>query len=72
MTKPSAHAVKQKFMKHDGPGPRGATLLVTYVGAATYFVSLTTGGFWDVILALLKALVWPAFLVYHLLQFLGV
>jgi hypothetical protein len=28
-------------------------------------------GFWSVILAILKALVWPAFVVYDLLKFLA-
>ncbi|MEN9713974.1 MAG: hypothetical protein RLZZ164_638 [Actinomycetota bacterium] len=34
------------------------------VGAAIYFVSHATG-FWDGVLGLLKAIVWPAFLVYE-------
>jgi hypothetical protein len=29
------------------------------------------GGFWAVILGVLKALVWPAFVVYDLLKFLA-
>ncbi|MBX4191048.1 hypothetical protein KW794_03085 [Candidatus Saccharibacteria bacterium] len=36
------------------------------IGAAVYFLHTTTG-IWPSIVALLKALVWPAFLVYHLL-----
>lgn len=36
------------------------------IGAAVYYLHTTTG-FWPSIVALLKALVWPAFLVYHLL-----
>lgn len=36
------------------------------VGAAVYYLH-TTVGFGPSILALLKALVWPAYLVYHLL-----
>lgn len=35
-----------------------------YIGAAVYFVS-KANGFWDGVLGLLKALVWPAFLVYQ-------
>jgi hypothetical protein len=31
-----------------------------------------SGTFWLVVLAFLKAIVWPAMLVYHLLQFLRV
>lgn len=36
------------------------------IGAAVYYLHITTG-FWPSIVALLKAIVWPAFLVYHLL-----
>lgn len=36
------------------------------LGAAVYYLH-TSYGFWGSITALLKALVWPAFLVYHLL-----
>lgn len=36
------------------------------IGAAVYYLH-TTIGFGSSIVALLKALVWPAFLVYHLL-----
>ena len=37
--------------------------LVFYIGAAD--------GFWTGVLGVLKAIVWPAFLVYDLLHFLG-
>lgn len=36
------------------------------IGAAVYYLH-TTVGFWPSVVALLKAIVWPAFLVYHLL-----
>jgi hypothetical protein len=41
------------------------------IGAAIYYISTATG-FWMGVLGVLKALVWPAFLVYELLMFLGV
>ncbi len=47
-------------------GSFGGIYLVTYIGAAVYFVH-TSVGFWGVVLALLKAAVWPAFVVYHAL-----
>jgi len=37
---------------------------VGFVGAAIYFISHSTG-FWDGVLGVLKAIVWPAFLVYE-------
>lgn len=39
------------------------------IGAAVYFVMQATG-FWATVLSLLKALVWPAYIVFGLLQFL--
>jgi hypothetical protein len=41
-----------------------------FLGAATYYIS-TASGFWMGVLGILKAAVWPAFLVFELLKFLG-
>ena len=41
------------------------------IGAAVYYISAATG-FWAGVLGFLKALVWPAFLVYEVLKFLAV
>lgn len=41
-----------------------------FVGAAVYNISVATG-FWGVVIALLKAAIWPAFLVYKLFSYLG-
>jgi hypothetical protein len=38
-----------------------------FIGAAIYFIS-TAAGFWAGVLGFLKAIVWPAFLVYELLK----
>lgn len=40
------------------------------IGAAIYFISKSTG-FWMGVVGFLKALVWPAFAVYHLLGYIG-
>jgi len=40
------------------------------IGAAIYYISAATG-FWMGVLGLLKALVWPAFLVYEALKFMA-
>jgi hypothetical protein len=50
--------------------PFGGIYLITVVGAAVYFVG-TASGFWGVVLALLKSLVWPAFVVYRALELLN-
>ena len=41
-----------------------------FVGAVIYFISHATT-FWIGVLGFLKAIVWPAFLVYGLFKFLG-
>jgi hypothetical protein len=51
--------------------PFGGVYLVTFIGAAVYFVQ-NSEGFWGFVLAILQALVWPGFVVYHVLQMLGV
>ncbi len=52
-------------------GPLGFVFFVSFIGAAVYFVQQTEG-FWNVVLAILKAAVWPAFVVYESLGLLGV
>jgi hypothetical protein len=39
-----------------------------FIGALVYCLHTHSGTFWLVVLAFLKALVWPAFVVYHVLQ----
>lgn len=41
-----------------------------FIGAAIYYVETSTS-FWMGVLGILKAIVWPAFLVYGLLKQLG-
>lgn len=52
-------------------GPWGFIFLLAYIGAAIYFVSHSDGSFWGVILGLLQAIVWPVYVVFHVLQFIG-
>jgi len=44
----------------------GAVYGLGVIGAAVYYIQQATG-FWMGVLGILKALVWPAFLVYKLL-----
>lgn len=46
-------------------------MFTAYVGAAIYFYGQDPT-FWGFILALLKAAVWPAFVLYEVLGLLGV
>jgi len=51
-------------------GPASAVYGLGLIGAAIWFIS-QVHGFWPIVLAILKALVWPAFLVYQAFQFLA-
>ena len=48
----------------------GAAYCLGIIGAAVYYLS-TAPGFWAGVVGFLKALAWPAFLVFELLKFLG-
>lgn len=47
-----------------GNASSGAVYGLGLIGAAVYFISQATG-FWVGVLGFLKAIVWPAFLVYE-------
>jgi len=57
--------------KHSGSGIAGGVFFVAFIGAAVYFIQQATS-FGTGLLGFLKALVWPAFLIYSLLEFLKV
>jgi len=46
----------------------GAVYGLGFIGAAIYFISIATS-FWMGVLGFLKAIVWPAFLVYEAFKF---
>ena len=48
----------------------GAVYGLGFIGAAIYYISIATT-FWIGVLGFLKAIVWPVFLVYEALNFLG-
>ncbi|MCK5134155.1 MAG: hypothetical protein KAR19_00085 [Bacteroidales bacterium] len=50
--------------------PASAVYGIGLIGAAVYFISTATG-FWIGVLGILKALVWPALLVYEAFKALG-
>ena len=47
----------------------GAVYGLGFLGAVVYFIQTATG-FWDGVLGVLEAMVWPAFMVYELSKFL--
>ena len=48
----------------------GAVYGLGFIGAAIYYISIATT-FWVGVLGFLKAIVWPVFLIYEALNFLG-
>jgi hypothetical protein len=54
--------------KHGGAS--GGIYFTGFIGAAVYYIS-AAASFWPGVVGFLKALVWPAFLVYEALKFLG-
>jgi hypothetical protein len=50
--------------------PSGAVYGLGLIGAAIYFIS-HAATFWMGVLGILKAIVWPAYLVYEALKTLG-
>ena len=49
----------------------GGIYFLGFIGAAVYYIQ-TAVSFWEGVLGILKALVWPVFLIYELLKFLMV
>jgi hypothetical protein len=50
----------------------GGIWFLGFVGMLIYFLHYHSGTLWLVILAVVKALLWPAFLVYYLLHFMRI
>lgn len=53
-----------------GGGGGGAVYFLGFIGALVYYVQ-RADGFWLGVLGILKAFVWPAFVIYDLLKFLA-
>ena len=51
-------------------GCGGAVYGFGFIGAAIYFISTATD-FWIGVLGIFKAIVWPAFLAYEVLKYIG-
>lgn len=65
--------MKHKMMKNKMSKPCGGACGIYglgFIGALVYYISTATG-FWMGVLGFLKALVWPAFLVYELMKSLA-
>jgi hypothetical protein len=62
--------MRERAMRRAGHAPMGGVFLVTYFGAAIYFVE-KTNGFWGTVWGMMEALVWPGFVVYHALKLMN-
>jgi hypothetical protein len=50
----------------------GGLWFLGFLGTLVYFIQFHSGTFWLVLLAIWKAIFWPAYLVYYLLVFMRV
>lgn len=48
----------------------GGSYLLSFIGAAIYFIGQSTN-FWSGVVGFLKAMVWPAVLIYEIFSALG-
>lgn len=74
MAKKSAKKINKKMSRCNVDkcgGCGGAVYGLGFIGAVIYYIS-TANSFWMGVLGFLKAIVWPAFLVYEALKFLVV
>jgi hypothetical protein len=71
-SKPKTEAIKMKCCSWNvrESGSCGCSYFLGFFGAAIYYVS-QAAGVWGGIVGILKAMVWPAFLVHALLKFIG-
>lgn len=58
---------ERNYRHHSGHASGGAVYGFGFIGAAIYFISHATT-FWMGVLGFLKAIVWPAILVYEALR----
>lgn len=57
-------------MKNSCQGMSGGVYGLAFIGAAVYFIQ-QANGFWPGVLGFLKAIVWPALLIYKLFSQMG-
>lgn len=59
-----------KKMSCQMQGGGNAVYGLGFIGAAVYYIS-TASGFWMGVWGVVKAIFWPAFLVFQLMKYLG-
>jgi hypothetical protein len=61
---------ERQRVRYTGGTGAGAVYGIGLIGAIVYYIQAASG-FWMGVLGILKALVWPAFLVYYVLKLVG-
>ena len=62
--------MKDRNVSGAAAGGGNAAYILAMIGAAVYYVQQASGG-GQIIIGLLKALVWPAFIVHDVLKYIG-
>jgi hypothetical protein len=70
-TKQECYDKKSNRRHGGGSGMVGGAYFMAFIGAAVYFIMQATT-FWGGVLGFLKAIVWPAMLVFKLFEFMKV
>jgi hypothetical protein len=65
-----ADRTSRRVWTSPNPGGGNAVYGLGLIGALIYYIQ-RADGFWDGVLGILKAIVWPAFVIYDLLKFLA-
>lgn len=64
-------AMKERRSRRVSCKPRGGCgYFLGFLGAVVYYISTATG-FWNGALGVIKAILWPAFLIFEVLKFVG-
>jgi hypothetical protein len=61
---------RRRYRPNYGGGGGGVGYGLGLIGALVYYIQ-AADGLWEGVVGVLKALVWPAFVVYELLKFLA-
>ena len=61
----------KKAMMNHKTAPAGGIYFMGMIGSAVYLVG-SVDGFWNIILGLLKSLIWPALLIHRVFELLHI
>jgi hypothetical protein len=73
MEEKTKQKMKKNILKHHSNDNSMSSAIygLGFIGALIYYITTATS-FWIGVLGVLKALVWPAFLVYELFKYIGI